>query len=163
MPRKPEPEIKRQQPPQRRSAHACLLTLLPHTVLPGDPRHQFLGYQPPVGPGLAAAHLPIAFMRVLCQPPITGVVDPHNYQRLYFARLDCLVRMLAYLPRSPRHKRYPPVEEILSILQIKHRVRSLRMPVIFRGQVDDHVAIIRQIPALKPAMKPQPRVPRTEE
>ena len=47
------------------------------------------------------------------------------------------------------------MQVILAILHIKHRIRALRLLVVSRGQIHNHIPRIGQIPALECLMQAQ--------
>ncbi len=142
-----QPKIQRHQTAERRPAEPRRRALLPHAILRRNPRHQLARDHQPVAVGLAAAHLPVLVLRVFSQAPVAGVVDAHNHQRLNLSGLNRRIGVLAHLPRPPRHKRSPPIEEILPIVHVEHGVSALRLLVITRRHIHNHVALIGQIDA----------------
>ena len=151
-------QVERNQAAERRAADAGVFALGADAVLAGDPGHQFFGQQTTVGCGLAAAHLPVAFVRVLGQAAVAGVVDADDDERLNFAGLDGFVGVFAHCPSAACDEGSAPVEEVLPVVQVEHRIGLFRVLAVAGRQVDDDVARVGQELASECAMKAQARM-----
>ena len=148
-------EVERDQAAERRTSKPCRLAIGADAVLRGDPGQNLACEGEAVLLGLAAAHAPVGLVGVLVQTAVTGVVNADNDQRLNLAGLDGGVGLFAHLPGAAGNVGSAGIEEILAVLQVEHGVAAFGLLVIAGREVDDQVALVRQVMAGKAAMQAQ--------
>ena len=94
--------------------------------------------------GFAAAHLFVARRCVLAKTPLAGVVDAHDNERTNRAQGDQLISSVLHVPIHAGDEGGRPIEKILAILQVKHRIARLRIFLVAWRKIDDQVARARK-------------------
>ena len=148
-------EIERDQSAKRGTAQAGRFTIGADAVLRGDPGQDFAGEGHAVLRGLASAHAPVAFMGVFGETAVAGIVDADDNEGLDFAGFNGGVGVFADFPGAAGEERGARVEEVLAILQVEDGVGAFGLLVVAGGEIDDQVALVRQVMAGKGAMKAQ--------
>lgn len=153
-----EAEEERDQAAERGAAEAGGFAVGEDAVLGGDPGHELAGEHEAVLVGLAAAHLPVALVGVLGESAVAGVVDADDDEGLDLAGLDGGVSLLADLPGAAGDEGGAAVKEVLAVVEIEDGVEAVGLLLVAGRQVDDEVAVFRQVVAGESAMKAETRV-----
>ena len=132
-------EIQRDQPAQRRSAHAAVFRPRQRAVMVSHEGLEFLDQHLTVGAGTAATQPPVFDVGVLVDALHPSVVDSDNHKRFDLARFDQRICRLAHPPVVALDERGFRVEQVLAIVQIEHREEPVRIVVKDLGDVNDEV------------------------
>lgn len=145
-------EVERDEAAEGRATEPGGLPFSLDTVAAGDEGHDFFDQQAAVVIGFAAASLKVAFVGVLGQTAVAGVVDSHDDQGLGLAGFDGGVGMLADFPGTSGEGG-GGIEQILSVVHVENGVGSMGVLVVAGRQVDDEIAGIGQVLSLKAAVQ----------